>query len=299
VRIGNYFIDDLLMAHVWRDHRFKNEGLFYRFFDDDRISSQITDKSWHDVLPEIDGKELVSEKDYHDNLQGKTDMLEKSEHIPPMLFDKHNCDMLDQCRPRYWNDPPESDNNQYDLIAIGAGAGGLTAAGGSSYGGAKSAMIEKAYMGGDCLVTGCVPSKAFIKAASVAATVKKASEFGVEIEEEVKVNFGKVMEKMREIRAHISEADAAESFSKTYGVDIFLGHARFINRNELTVNGRVLRFKKCVIASGGSPMVPQDIKGLKDIQYYTSENVFNMTKQPKSLFIIGSGPIGSELGQSF
>lgn len=96
------------------------------------------------------------------------------------------------------------------MVAIGAGAGGLVTAIGSASVGAKVAIIERAYMGGDCLVTGCVPSKAFIAAAKVAHTVKTAGEFGVNIEGSVDVDFGKVMERMRQIRAEISEADSAK-----------------------------------------------------------------------------------------
>lgn len=181
------------------------------------------------------------------------------------------------------------------MLVIGAGAGGLVTAAGSKGVGAKVAIIERQFMGGDCLVTGCVPSKAFLAAANVAHTVKTASEFGVNVKGEVEIDFGKVMERMRKIRAEISENDSVQRFHKFLGIDTYLGEAKFTGKNEVTVNGKALKFLKCTIASGGRPFVPK-IEGLDTIPYYTSENIFNLTHQPKTLAIIGSGPIGCELG---
>jgi len=184
------------------------------------------------------------------------------------------------------------------MLVIGAGAGGLVTAAGSKALGVKVAIIERQFMGGDCLVSGCVPSKAFLAAAKVAHTVKTAAEFGVRVKGEIEVDFGAVMERMRKIRAEISENDSVERFHKFLGVDTYLGEANFTGRNEVTVNGRKLKFLKCTIASGGRPLVPE-IEGLDQVPFLTSDTVFNLTAQPKRLAVIGSGPIGCELGQAF
>lgn len=106
------------------------------------------------------------------------------------------------------------------------------------------------------------------------------------------------MERVREVRAQISEHDSVYKLIKKYGVDVYLGEAKFISKGELDVNGKTLQFSKTCVATGGHPYVPE-IEGLKDFPYFTSENVFNITEQPKKLIIIGAGPIGCELGQSF
>ena len=131
--------------------------------------------------------------------------------MPPILFDEHNADMMDNVRPIKWVDP-EADK-KYDMVVIGAGAGGLVSAIGSAGVGAKVAMIERNYFGGDCLVTGCVPSKAFIKSAHVAHTSHNSEEFGVEASW-AKVNFKKVMERMRMIRSQISANDSVHRCAK-------------------------------------------------------------------------------------
>ena len=124
------------------------------------------------------------------------------------------------------------------MLVIGAGAGGLVTAAGSKGVGAKVAIIERKFMGGDCLNFGCVPSKAFIAAANVAHTIKHtAADFGILVKGEVEVDFGKVMERMRRIRAEISENDSVERFHKFLGVDTFLGDAKFVGKNQVEVNG--------------------------------------------------------------
>jgi pyruvate/2-oxoglutarate dehydrogenase complex dihydrolipoamide dehydrogenase (E3) component len=169
-------------------------------------------------------------------------------HIPDMLFDQFNIEMYDNVRPVKWNDPEEG---KYDLLCIGAGAGGLVSAAGAASIGAKACMIERGFIGGDCLVTGCVPSKAFIKAASVANYVKNCEQFGVRIEGEIKIDFATLMDRMKKIRAQISHHDAATNWTNKYGIDIFLGQAKFIDRNTVEVNGKKLTFTKACIASGG------------------------------------------------
>ena len=162
------------------------------------------------------------------------------------------------------------------MVCIGGGAAGMVTSAGTVIMGGKALMIERNFMGGDCLVTGCVPSKAFIKSASMAHKIKTGSEFGLEIEG-FKVNFPKVMERMRTVRAEIGHHDSAENFSKQYGVDIMLGEAKFIDGNTISVNGgEPIKFLKACVCTGGRPRVPET-PGLNDIPYYTSENIFNMT----------------------
>ena len=117
------------------------------------------------------------------------------------MLDDINCAMYDNIRPLDWVSPevpnPQTNGEAvYDMVCIGGGAAGMVTAGGTVYMGGKALMIERNFMGGDCLVTGCVPSKAFIKSASIAHKIKKGAEFGLEITGEVKINFPKVMERM-------------------------------------------------------------------------------------------------------
>jgi pyruvate/2-oxoglutarate dehydrogenase complex dihydrolipoamide dehydrogenase (E3) component len=185
------------------------------------------------------------------------------------------------------------------MLVIGAGAGGLVTASGCRGAGAKVAIIERKFMGGDCLNFGCVPSKAFLAAANIAHTVKvSAEEFGIRVKGEVEVDFAKVMQRVRKIRAEISENDSVERFHSFMGVESYLGDAKFVGKNQVEVNGQVLTFQKCTIATGGRPHVPK-ILGLDTIPYHTSDTIWNLTRQPKSLLVLGSGPIGCELGQGF
>ena len=298
IEIGNYFIENNVFHHVMRDHWLKNKYLFYRFEDDEKDRGHSTEsKSWHDVLKEHNGRVILPEE--FEKLLGElTDWHAKSpgEHqIHEMLLDPYNCDTLDNCRPMKWSDPTIT--TKYDMIAIGAGAGGLVTAIGTAISGGKAAIIERNMMGGDCLNTGCVPSKAFIKCAKVAHTCRTSDQYGI-MNGEMKVDFGKVMEKVRAVRAKVSNADSVYKMVKKYGIDVYLGHAEFTSPTEITVNGGPLTFSKACVATGGKAFIPP-IEGLKDFPYFASENVFNITEQPKSMIVIGCGPIGCELGQAF
>lgn len=282
-----------------RDHGFKNSGLFYKFLLCDTSRGHAEpDVSWH-KLEELKGKEFNSHE-LITELKGKSDLMEKNNgsHVYDMLFDKYNCDMYDNVRPLKWIDPEIDPKNKYDLLVIGGGAAAMVSAAGSAGIGAKSCMIERGFMGGDCLVTGCVPSKAFLKAANVAHTVKNCAAYGIKINGEIEVDFPAVMERMKRIRADISTHDSAKRFTDHYGVHIYLGHGMFKDKNTVVVNGKELKFSKAVIATGGRPFVP-DYPGLDKIKFYNSDNIWNMTVQPKNLLIVGSGPIGCELGQAF
>ena len=166
-------------------------------------------------------------------IAGKSDLTEKCplKYLPPFLFDEHNCEWFDKARPIKWVDPEA--HGKYDMVAIGGGAGGLvTCIVARALGAGKVAMIERSLMGGDCLNSGCVPSKAFLKSANVVHTItKQAQKFGVKIDGAVTVDFGAVMARMRKIRADIAEADSPQRMAETFGIDMFLGHAEFTGAN--------------------------------------------------------------------
>ena len=133
--------------------------------------------------------------------------------------------LIRNVRPEDWKNPEPK--GKYDLVAIGAGSAGLTAAAGAAGLGARVALIERAELGGDCLNVGCVPSKALLRSAHVAAEVRDAARFGVRVPDGVDVDFAAVMRRMRELRARISPVDSVERFSGELGVDVYLGEARF------------------------------------------------------------------------
>jgi pyruvate/2-oxoglutarate dehydrogenase complex dihydrolipoamide dehydrogenase (E3) component len=159
------------------------------------------------------------------------------------------------------------------------------------------ALVERHLMGGDCLNVGCVPSKALIGAARAAAAVRDAGEFGVHVPAGVKVDFAKAMERMRRLRASIAPNDSAKRF-RELGVDVFIGEGRFVDPHTVAVGGEKLRFKKAVIATGARAAAPP-IAGLDSVEYLTNETLFSLTELPQRLAVIGAGPIGCEMAQSF
>ena len=185
---------------------------------------------------------------------------------------------------------------RYNLVVVGAGTAGLVAAAGAAGLGAKVALVEKHLMGGDCLNTGCVPSKALIRASRAAHAVRNAGEFGIRVDG-VSVDFPAVMERLRRLRSQIGVNDSVERFRKL-GVEVILGPARFAGPDALEVGGKTLRFAKAVIAAGARAAAPP-IPGLKEAGFLTNETVFDLTELPKRLAVIGAGPIGCELAQAF
>jgi pyruvate/2-oxoglutarate dehydrogenase complex dihydrolipoamide dehydrogenase (E3) component len=208
--------------------------------------------------------------------------------------DAHDATLAARVHPFDWKNPTPS--GRYNLVVIGAGTAGLVAAAGAAGLGGKVALIERRLMGGDCLNFGCVPSKALIRSARVAATVREARAYGVEAGEP-QVDFAKVMERVRSLRAGIAHHDSAERF-KGLGVDVFLGEGRFVAPDAIEVDGQRLTFARALIASGGKPSVPS-IPGLEEAGYLTNETVFTLTSLPERLVVLGAGPIGCELAQSF
>lgn len=209
-------------------------------------------------------------------------------------LDRFNAQLASNVRPPDWANPTPA--GRYNLVVIGAGTAGLVTAAGAAGLGAKVALVERALMGGDCLNVGCVPSKGIISAARVAATVRDASAFGVEVAEP-EVDFHRVMARMRRLRAGISKNDSAARF-RDLGVDVFLGEARFLGGGRIAVGDSTLRFKKAVVATGARAAAPA-IPGLDQIDYLTNESLFSLTELPRRLAIVGAGPIGCEMAQTF
>ncbi|MDP6557543.1 MAG: mercuric reductase [Pirellulaceae bacterium] len=209
--------------------------------------------------------------------------------------DEHNQRLEANVHPPDWANPKPS--GRYNLVVIGAGTAGLVAAAGAAGLGAKVALIERSLMGGDCLNVGCVPSKGVISAARMASAVKRAPDFGIEVPNGVSVDFAAAMERMRRLRAGISPNDSALRFQQL-GVDVYFGQGRFIDSNSIDVDGTMLNFTRAVIATGARAAAPP-IAGLDGIDYLTNESVFSLTELPKRFGVIGAGPVGCEMAQSF
>ena len=210
--------------------------------------------------------------------------------------DEYNTTLVANVHPSEWRNPtPEG---CYNLVVLGAGTAGLVAAAGAAGVGARVALIERRLMGGDCLNVGCVPSKALIRSAHAAFDIRTADRFGVRAGGEVEVDFAAVMERMRRIRSGISPNDSAKRFTEHYGIDVFFGEARFVGRNAVEVDGTTLSYANAVIATGARAVVPP-IPGLAEAGFLTNDNVFNLIEQPRRLAVVGGGPIGSELAQTF
>ena len=209
--------------------------------------------------------------------------------------DQYNRQLERYAHPPAWVNPTAE--GRYNLVVIGAGTAGLTAAGGCAAIGGRAALIERHLTGGDCLVSGCVPSKGMISAARVAAMVDKAASYGVRVPPGTAVDFGAVMERMRRLRAQISPADSVQHLTDA-GVQVFLGDGRFVGRDVVEVGGQTLRFARAVIATGGRAEMPP-IPGLREAGALTNETLFELTALPRRLAIIGGGPIGCEMAQTF
>ena len=302
VMIGKVLVGAGYIHHVTRDHDFKDQELFYRFAADEDHGRRASfedarEVSWSEFLGPAHSSSrkesrlpALSEYDEH-----PIDLaIEDTKGIEPA--DEHNAELLDQVHPRDWVNPePEP---RYNMVVIGGGTGGLVTAAAVAGLGGKVAMVEKHLLGGDCLNFGCVPSKALLRCARAAADVRDASEFGVHIDGEVRVDFGEVMERLRRIRAEISHHDSAERFARELGVDVFLGHGTFTGPDAVEVDGTELRFAKACIATGGAPGVPP-IPGLEETPHFTNMDLFNLTERPPRFGVIGGGVIGSEMAQAF
>lgn len=214
---------------------------------------------------------------------------------PLQPWDDHNRRLHAHVHPTDWVNPTPT--ARYNLVVIGGGTAGLVAAAGAAGLGAKVALIERHLLGGDCLNVGCVPSKALIRAARAAAEARDSARFGVKIAGDVAVDFPAVMERMRKLRADLSPHDSAARF-RELGVDVFIGDAKFSGPDMVEVGGQTLRFAKAAIATGARAAAPA-IAGLGDVPYLTNETLFSLTTLPRRIAIVGAGPIGCEMAQSF
>ena len=209
--------------------------------------------------------------------------------------DAHNRTLLENVRPLTWVNPTPT--GRYNLVVLGAGTAGLVSAVGAAGLGAKVALVECHLMGGDCLNFGCVPSKGLLRAARAAQDTREAKAYGVEIADSITFDFSSAMERMRRLRASISDHDSAHRVSKL-GVDVFFGAAKFVARDAVEVDGQTLLFSRAVIATGTRAATPA-IAGLAGIGFLTNETVFSVTELPRRLAVIGAGPVGCELAQAF
>lgn len=197
---------------------------------------------------------------------------------------------------RIYSNWPRPKKFDYNMVVIGAGSAGLVA----SYIGAvlkaRVALIEKHKMGGDCLNTGCVPSKALIRSAKMLSYAKRAKEFGFQ-SATIDYDFADVMERVQRVIKKVEPHDSLERYTGL-GVEVIQGEARIASPFTVEVNGRVLTTQNIVIATGARPFVPP-IPGLDEIKYLTSDNVWEIRKLPSRLVVLGGGPIGCELTQTF
>ncbi|MFP4152659.1 MAG: mercuric reductase [Alkalispirochaeta sp.] len=258
--------------------------------------------------------------------------MNRNEMLPN---DEYNRVLLDNVHPLDWTNPTPS--GRYNIVVIGGGTAGLITAAIASSMGARTALIERGLMGGDCLNVGCVPSKALIRGArgqaeldwllrsgllessgtGVPTGARADALVGVSMPEPTispsvsdgatrespQVSFPAVMKRLRSIRASISTHDSPARYRDEFGVDVFIGQGTFTGRSSVTVTGddgttRDLTFARAVIATGARAAAPP-IPGLDVTPYLTNETLFSLTERPESIAIIGAGPIGCEIAQSF
>jgi pyruvate/2-oxoglutarate dehydrogenase complex dihydrolipoamide dehydrogenase (E3) component len=218
-----------------------------------------------------------------------------TDRIEVLPNDEFNSRLVENLHPGDWVNPEPAD--KYNLVVIGAGTAGLVTAAGAAGLGAKVALIEHSFMGGDCLNVGCVPSKCLIRSSRAYADVRDAGAFGVIVPDGTQVDFAAVMERMRRLRAEISDHDSAARF-RDLGIDMFIGQGNFSGPDTVEVDGKTLRFSKAVIATGARA-IELPIAGLAEAGYLTNETVFSLTERPRRLAVLGAGPLGCELAQTF
>lgn len=188
----------------------------------------------------------------------------------------------------------------FDIGIIGGGSAGLSACVGATGLGARTLLIDRAkdnQFGGDCLKTGCVPSKSLIRSAEVNALINNSGQFGLPAVRAEKVDFSKVAARIREIQKSIGRNDVRERF-ESLGASVVQGDAKFIDNHKVDVGGKVYSADKWIIATGSAPFVPP-IPGLDKVKFMTSDNIFDLNELPETLLVVGGGPIGVELAQAF
>ena len=188
------------------------------------------------------------------------------------------------------------DSFDTNLVVIGAGSAGLVTAYIAAAVKARVTLIEKHKMGGDCLNFGCVPSKALIRSAKFLSHIGRSREFGID-KAEAEFNFATIMQRIQSVIKQIEPHDSVERYTGL-GVDVIQGEARVTSPWTVEVNGQTIQTPNIVIATGGRPFVPP-IEGIDQVDYYTSDNLWDMREKPEKLAVLGGGPIGCELAQAF
>ncbi|HDZ84076.1 MAG TPA: mercuric reductase, partial [Nitrospirae bacterium] len=189
-------------------------------------------------------------------------------------------------------------NYDYDIGVLGGGAAGLTVASGASQFGAKTLLVEKEKaLGGDCLHYGCVPSKTLIKTAHVYHMIRNSAKYGLPDIETGPVDFKDVAARIQSVISEIQKHDSEERFC-ALGVKVEFGDAAFSDEHSIRIGGKTYSAKKWLIATGSSPMVPP-IEGLENTPFITNKEIFSLESLPKSMIVIGAGPIAIEMAQSF
>lgn len=212
----------------------------------------------------------------------------------PMKMDRFNRELIEKVHPEKWVNPTPS--GEYDLVVVGAGSAGLVAALGGARLGARTALVEKEFLGGDCLNFGCVPSKLLIRSARLVREIRESERYGIRTSD-LKVDFPAVMTRLRQVRTRISEHDSVEKVRKE-GIDLFFGKGIFTSPRELSVGNTTLKFKRAIIASGAKTFIPP-IEGIDTCGFVTNQSIFNIEELPETLMILGGGPLGCELALAF
>ena len=221
--------------------------------------------------------------------------MRQSDPLPdPTHADPDDAERALNRRPSDWCNPKP--RQPYHLLVIGAGPAGLVAARAAAALGARVALIEKHLLGGLALNYSAVPLQALIRTSRLYAEMRNAEAYGARPPPTIEVDFALAMERMRRIRARVGHVDSAARIAAA-GIDLFFGTARFVGVDEIDVDGLRLRFKKALIATGSRSLLPT-IPGLDEAGYLTNETFFDLTALPKSVLVIGGGPVGCEVAQA-